>query len=429
MEPLCTVMLVVLSLCSPPAAPPGTYPQVHVTRVSPSSDLLGRQMAVAPVTMPGSTSSDSASPGSPWGDPHRLAFCGKDAIQRTLDGGMTWSRVPTDGVVALAAGTEMPLASRSGASPACQSIVLDPRDPDTFYAVFQAVKAPQDAPPPWFAAGYVTRDAGQSWQPAPIPTGQDGLRFGGFVADESSIEALFSPVPAGPTTEAVPPVVMATADAAQSWQPAPFACPASGACIRWGAPPTGVGSCTMHGYGQPLLVSADGGQSWTSPEGARTANACHPNELVVVSDRDVLLLAPGPDELEGGDPAPVRVSHDGGRTFAAQALPEGPATSELFELYLLPDQRLLARVSGQIPGPGWSWQILAPSPDQPAESQPAASSWCAVPVNQLPWSGAPLRLAGDRLWWITPPGQPASLALADLHCEAPGTSAPSRNGP
>jgi hypothetical protein len=171
----------------------------------------------------------------------------------------------------------------------------------------------------------------------------------------------------------------------------------------------------MHGHGQPLLFSEDDGLSWRSPEGARAANACHPNELIVASDRDVLLLAPGPDEVQGGDAGPVRISHDGGRTFAAATAPGGPSATDLFELYLLPDDRLLARVSSQTPGAGWSWQMLAPT-TSPAGPATPASRWCTVPTDMLPSTGAPLSVAGDRIWWVTPPGQPASLALADLHC-------------
>jgi hypothetical protein len=208
-----------------------------------------------------------------------------------------------------------------------------------------------------------------------------------------------------------PPVVLATTNAGQTWEPVPFACPVSGPCIRWGAPPTGIGSCNMHGYGQPLLFSTDDGQSWRAPSGARMVNACQPNELVVVSDREVLLLAPGLDELSH-DTTPILTSHDGGRTFADPPLPAEPAARDLFALTLLPDERLLARVSGPTPGPGWSWQLLWHDSTPPAQDR-----WCAVAdPAPLPTNGAPPRLAGERLWWVGDGGQPASLAVADLRC-------------
>src|SRR5207248_11678648 len=121
MDSLCAAMLVVLSLCTPASGSGSSGAAVSspIIRVSQSSDLLGRQLTVAPAT----------SPGLPWGDPRRLAFCGPDGIQRSLDGGRSWSRVPTDGVAALAAATEMPLAPRLGQAPSCQFVVLDPRAP------------------------------------------------------------------------------------------------------------------------------------------------------------------------------------------------------------------------------------------------------------------------------------------------------------
>jgi hypothetical protein len=421
MESLCAAMLLVLSLCGPARAAPdagGPVAALPVVRFSPSTDLLGRQLAVAPSTRAN----------QPWGDPGRLAYCAPDGIRRSVDGGQTWTSVPTDGVTALAQGTDMPLAVPVGSAPVCRSVVLDPREPDAFYAVFGAVKPPQDAPPPWFAAGYVTRDAGQSWQPVPTPTDTDGLQFRGFVADEVGVQALFAPSPTGSTgpggqtNDVAPPIVMATTNAGQTWDPVPFTCPASGACIRWGAPPTSIGSCAMHGYGQPLLVSDDDGQSWKAPTGARVANACTANELVTISDNEVLLLAPGPDELDPGT-VPIRVSHDGGKTFApAPMLPPTPAPQDLFLLTLLPDDRLLARVSGQTPGPGWTWVLLWHD-----DSPPAQDRWCAVAdPAPLPTNGAPLRLAGDRVWWLGEGGQPASLAIADLRC---GNVAAPRAGP
>jgi hypothetical protein len=171
----------------------------------------------------------------------------------------------------------------------------------------------------------------------------------------------------------------------------------------------------MHGYGQPLLYSEDDGQSWAAPGGARVANACFPNELDAITDRDVLLLAPAADELEAVV-APVRISHDGGKTFVPATLPAGPDPTNLFELHLLPDARLLGRVSGPTPGPGWSWQLLGPAPAGSTGAS-ATGRWCTVLGDALPTSGAPLRVAGDQIWWIGNGGQPASVMAADLRCD------------
>src|SRR5690349_7979544 len=108
---VCAAMLLVLTLCGPASGTGQVTPNAvtQIMRVSLSGDLLGRQMVVAPAAIP-------------FSDPRRMALCGPDGIQRTLDGGQTWSRVPTDGVAALAADTPMPLSPRSGATPPCQSV-------------------------------------------------------------------------------------------------------------------------------------------------------------------------------------------------------------------------------------------------------------------------------------------------------------------
>ena len=38
-------------------------------------------------------------------------------------------------------------------------------------------------------------------------------------------------------------------------------------------------------------------------------------------------------------------------------------------------------------------------------------------ATPLPTSDTPLLVAGDRVWWQASPGQPASLALAELRCD------------
>jgi len=56
MEALCTAMLMMLAACAPASAPrqSSTSAQMQVMRVSLSTDLLGRQVAVAPTVRGGS---------------------------------------------------------------------------------------------------------------------------------------------------------------------------------------------------------------------------------------------------------------------------------------------------------------------------------------------------------------------------------------
>jgi hypothetical protein len=115
----------------------------------------------------------------------------------------------------------------------------------------------------------------------------------------------------------------------------------------------------------------------------------------------VLLLAPGADEI-AGDAAPVRVSHDGGRTFAPVILPTGPDPSGPFEMKLLPDGRVLAIFSGDT----WTWQVLEPAEDH----------WCATSGVLLPPMPVPVTIAADQIWWLAGDEGPKSQPYTDITC-------------
>ncbi|MCC6179704.1 MAG: exo-alpha-sialidase [Chloroflexi bacterium] len=399
--------------------------QPEALRMRWSSDLLGRQIDVASaipnleigaivapgaprspepagspstptpvsvVTTPGQQSTDNA---TAFPDGSRIAYCGTQGIWRSLDGGSTWTLVPIDGVAATAARTPYPLAPRIFSAPACQAVTQDPLDPDTFYAVFTIVRPPQDAPPPLFFGGFVTRDAGQTWQAVPLPDDTSAPFFGGFFVLGNRVQALYGEGVFRPTPGPVaPPRVFETFDSGASWQPAGFDCPAAGPCVRWGAAPSGIGSCAMHGAAQRLLYSGDGGQTWAAPKGAPAVNACQPNQIVALSETDVLLLAPGGTEL---DPtaAPVRLSRDGGHTFVPLALPDSP---DLREVVLLPAHQLLALTVEA----NASWLFL----------EPGAISWLPANATVLPNYRVPLGVAVDRLWWLSEEDAPISVPLS-----------------
>lgn len=349
-----------------------------------SADLRGRLVVAAP------------------GDPNRLGFCAEDGIRLSADGGHSWSVVPTDGVAGLAAGSAYPLAPRLG-RPVCDALALDPGEPTAVYASFRAIKAPQDAPPPSYEVGYATHDAGRAWQALPVPAGAAAERFGGFQSDADGVRALFGAGP-GPNAAAAPPTVEVTTDGGRTWQAGTLGCPAGGPCVRWGQAPNQLGSCAMHGYAQPLFVSADGGSTWQAPGGARAANACGPNALVALSTGDVLLLTPGAEEVEGSAAAaaPVRLSRDGGATWVPLALSPLPGSGPR-QIELLPDGRLLVLVQPQFE---LDWWLLAPG----------ATAWCGVAPAALPAADAPLQTVGDRVWWLGEDGGPRSVGVGEIAC-------------
>jgi hypothetical protein len=284
------------------------------------------------------------------GDPMRLAVCDSDGIALSVDGGATWQLNATDAARQAAANTPFPLAPQLSGQRACRGVMLDGADSSTLTATFGAVRAAQDFPPPYYLVDYLTRDLGLSWQQAPSQ---------------------------------------------------PLTCPTDGPCVRWGAPPAQITTCAMHGFAQDVLVSDDGGANWSTPIGARGGNACVPNELAALPNGDVLLLTPLAGEVDP-EGAPVRVSHDGGRTFEPVQLPPGPAAGPR-QLQLLADGSLLAEV---LPGQDWAWWMLAPG----------ARQWCEIPTGVLPAGISAVSVLGALAWWHEPGASPVGVPVAGFGC-------------
>jgi len=57
-------------------------------------------------------------------------------------------------------------------------------------------------------------------------------------------------------------------------------------------------------------------------------------------------------------------------------------------------------------------------------SSVSLSGWESGRPGAAADSGAPLRVVGDQVRWLAAPGQPASLALADLRCDDADLSTP-----
>jgi hypothetical protein len=349
--------------------------------------------------------------------PGRLAYCAPGAIQVSMDGGATWSAIDAREVVAATAGISYTLGRPDGsfspagaATPECLAVTLDPQHPDSYYATFAAAQKPYGAPPIYFI-GYVTTDGGKRWQVVPVPPDHALSQFGGFRSNQPGVQALFSDTAGPPFDEGpglgqkVPFTVEQTADGGRTWAASPLACPALGPCATWGPAPNGIGSCAMHGYAQPIEISADGGRSWTVPDWPSRANACQLNELAALGPQRLALLA-GPSDY------PLSISGDGGKTWQPVALPPLPGSqgNALFYqgLQLLPTGALLSQAQD-----GQSWEMLLPG----------AANWCPLAGAAPPVvPDVALQAIGDRLWWLetgTAPGAapvPRSASLSGLHC-------------
>ena len=340
----------------------------------------------------------------------RIAYCAPSAVQLSEDGGTTWTAIPTAPVVPDAEASGYPLLTTGGVPPACSSLALDPAAPGTVYAAFRAGKSPFGAPPIVFVP-YVTTDAGASWSAVPPPPGLTPEAFGGFRETGGGVDALFIQRTA---QSSGPPLVQRTLDSGASWAAAPFSCPTTGGCARWGAAPNLIGSCAMNGRIQLLLSSTDGGATWT--DAGVGVNACVLNELVALSNGALLLLSQDTtgSSRGGGSTAIAHLSTDGGLSWADLSLPPlpGSAPRQIRGLLMLPDGSLIARVQGS------GWALLRPG----AEAWCGAGSTLPVPAEAADTA----TVIGDRLWWLengdggAPPVNreplPVGIPLVNVSC-------------
>jgi len=247
--------------------------------------------------------------------------------------------------------------------------------PQRFAPVFAPLT--QYGAPPIFFLPFQSADGGQSWQLLPVPDGYTLRQFGGFQVTDGAVQALFA-APNGP--DAAPALAVEQAAEDGSWQPAALSCASAGPCLRFGAGPNAIGSCSMSERVQTLLYSVDGGASFQPSATQPTVNACDLNELAPLSPSDALLLA-------GRAEAPLQITHDGGQTWTPVALPPLPDADPTLPqqyrgLQILPDGSLLTQ-------DGDAWLGLCPG----------ATDW---QPSGLPGSAiaSTLRVLNGRLWWL-----------------------------
>jgi photosystem II stability/assembly factor-like uncharacterized protein len=356
------------------------YPQI----VS-SSDLFNRVLSTTP------------------GDPQRIAYCAPGEIRVSQDAGQTWDSISTQGVVAAALerSYELFYGEPAGAD-VCASVTLDPDFPGTYYAVFTTAHEDYGAPPVFYM-GFFTTDGGESWQFVDPPENATIEDFGGFWnLGTDGVQALF--FSAGSWSE-IPDefLIIETADGGLEWSNGVLSCPAAGPCLRWGPAPSNI-----PGMGSPLpqsiLYSPDDGGTWSVIEPPAELRAPSPNQLVMLSDAQVLIIS-GSINLSA-EAAVIRSSMDAGASW--QPVPIPPLSTEEINENYFPGLQYLANQSYITQAPEdstWYWL------------QPDLPIWCPVNTQLLPSFPVVLQSVGDQVWWIDPDTQQAEyLSLSDLTC-------------
>lgn len=344
----------------------------------------------------------------PTADPGDLAVCRIGAVDVSTNGGATWTSVPTSDVVTATAASPYPVTKLAHAEPTCTSAVVDPAHPKTVYATFNAGKAPYGMPPVFTVPAYTT-DGGQTWHIVSAPTGASAGTFGQFQVTPSGVAAIFAA-----TASRSSAVVTETTDGGAVWHAADLLCPKTGPCLVWGPSASGIGSCAMNAYAQPIEASPNDGKTWTAlpaPSGPGSpipmlANGCGLNQLVALSATTVLLIGNGTTEPAEA----VRLSHNSGKSWVNVPLPSLPGNNAPAGLQMLPNGTLISAVFTQTGATTYG--------DALALLKPGATTWCTVPnliiTNMDP---STLQAVGSSLWWNDGQGgAPQSKPLSQIQC-------------
>jgi photosystem II stability/assembly factor-like uncharacterized protein len=332
-------------------------------------------------------------------DPKHLAYCAAGEIRLSQDAGQSWTSVPVN---ATRLPSPLDQLTAGDQSSSCVSVTLDSSHPDSLYAVFGLTDKVYGAPPIYFA-GYFTTDLGKTWQLAPVSaidvsdlTIYDS--FGGFWKDGKTVQVLYYRQPAG-NSQPEPLLVKQTLDGGITWTDATLACPAKGLCVRWGAAPGFVGVMGAD-MPQAVLVSPDGGRTWQDTGQSVNLRATGPNELVALSNTDVLLVA-------GGDRFPLRSSADGGVSWKVIALPATPTSQAGY----------YAGYPGLQIGSDGSLLSMLPDTGQWVSLFPPAQDWCQIAFTSPDKYPGLLKFAGTRVWWLSGSTlQPQSASQSDFVC-------------
>jgi hypothetical protein len=339
-------------------------------------------------------------------NPQRIAYCAPGEIRVSSDAGQTWEVISTTAASTLAQAQGYILFyGEPGSENSCLSVSLDPNHGNTYYAVF-SIASEEYGAPPVFYMGFFTPDGGETWQLVEPPASATIEDFGGFWnLGPGSVQALF--FPAGSWDQAPGDILITeTADGGLEWQTGVLTCPSNGPCLRWGPAPSNI-----PGMGSPLpqsiYTSNDAGNTWSTIDPPVELRAPAPNQLVSVSDSEIMILSGGItlSSSNQGTP-PLRISHDAGETWEAIQLP--PLATEDVNpdyypgLQYLPNHTYLTQTPEQNT---WYWL----SPEMPI--------WCPVNTDRLPSYPVLLQSAGDQIWWVDLDTQQAkSISISELSC-------------
>lgn len=403
LTPLATTVLPLSPASTPTISTPSTETPTSQPSPSPSVSTESASVPREPLWIQfGSDLTNRVVTVNPE-SPMQMAYCSAGEIHYTDDGGASWQTITTKGVASAAESSGYQDFSQDPSQPYCFSAFQDPRQADSFYAVFSTVK-PEYGAPPLFFMGFFTTDRGASWQIVSPPPESSLEHFGGFWSDGSKlVQALFIDPNTQMDTPGMP-LVLETTDGGMNWSAAVLTCPPAGLCLRWGPAASmipGMGSPLP----QPAYLSKDGGGTWEAIEPPVELRLPGPNQLISYSESAGARIS-GEIMFSVESSKPVILTQDNGQTWHEFPLPALPDAGEIQGVYpglqLLPDGSLISQ-GAETP----SWYLLPPGD----------AGWCSLKRVDLPSYPVQLAVSVDQVWWLTlDTGEVHATPLESLTC-------------
>jgi hypothetical protein len=158
---------------------------------------------------------------------------------------------------------------------------------------------------------------------------------------------------------------------------------------------------------QSIYSSPDAGDTWSVIDPPVELRAPAPNQLVAVSDAELLIISGGITlSSSGGSTPAIRQSQDAGASWQPVALP--PLSAKELNQNYFPGLQYLSNhtyLSHGVEDNTWYWL----SPEMPL--------WCPVNTEQLPSYPVLLQNVGDKVWWVDQATRQAEhISISELTC-------------
>lgn len=297
------------------------------------------------------------------------------------NGGRSWRIVNVSAINQLAEKMGYPTDWTTEKSPEVSTVLVDARDPSSFFITTAAISKKYGSAPPIFYTPYYSINSGASWRAVPVPRGFTQGDFGGFLTSNGRIEATWVKNSAT--------AIEVTDNGGVSWHMGALLPLYNGLPLQFGAFPDQYPGMGV-GIQQP--VASEIHDHWaTSTTVDATAAGAPASQLDRLLDGTLLINPMSPYEVE--------LTQNGGTSWQYVAIPNPPGGLTGQELMMLHNGNLITT------GSNGGWYLL----------RARSTVWTPIPKTILPSGLQVIEQIGGELWWYQYAPASASAAARDVH--------------